>query len=220
MELDNNSLNIPNGYIVMISGVPGSGKTTISYNLLKQFSDFRIIEETDIMREILLGYNNFLKKTNPSITEVIDNVKITDHNVLLTLDEAKQQCKIMKYSIEKIIERQKRKGIPSIINGVHIIPSILNGLCKNEKIIYINLYVNNKESIYNRIYNRNPNSYMLNNIELIYQSGKDLFVDTVKLEENNNLFLFNNIDVTNLSINETINIIIYLMKNNILLNNY
>lgn len=220
MELDNNALNIPKGYIVMISGVPGSGKTTISYNLLKQFSDFRIIEETDLMREILLGYNNFLKKTNPSITEVIDNVKITDHNVLLTLDEAKQQCKIMKCSIEKIIERQKRKGIPSIINGVHIIPSILNGLCKNEKIIYINLYVNNKESIYNRIYNRNPNSYMLNNIELIYQSGKDLFVDTVKLEENNNLFLFNNIDVTNLSINETINKIIYLMKNNILLNNY
>ncbi len=220
MELDNNALNIPKGYIVMISGVPGSGKTTISYNLLKQFSVFRIIEETDLMREILLGYNNFLKKTNPSITEVIDNVKITDHNVLLTLNEAKQQCKIMKCSIEKIIERQKRKGIPSIINGVHIIPSILNGLCKNEKIIYINLYVNNKESIYNRIYNRNPNSYMLNNIELIYQSGKDLFVDTAKLEETNNLFLFNNIDVTNLSINETINKIIYLMKNNILLNNY
>ena len=220
MELENNNFDIPKGYVVMISGVPGSGKTTISYNLLKRFSDFRIIEETDLMREILLGYNIFLKKTIPSVSGALDNIKITDHNVLLTLDEAKQQCRIMKCSIEKIVERQKRKGIPSIINGVHVIPSILNGLCKNEKIIYINLYVNNKESIYKRIYNRNPNSYMLNNIELIYQSGKDLFVDTMKLAENNNSFLFNNIDVTDLTINETINKIIYLIEKNILSNSY
>ena len=204
MDFINNTFDIPKGYIVMISGVPGSGKTTISYNLLKQFADFRIIEETDLIREVLLGYNEFLKKSNPSISEMIDNIKITDHNVLLTLNEAKQQCRIMKSSIEKIVERQKRKGIPSIINGVHIIPSILNGLCKNNKIIYINLYVNNKKSIYNRIYNRDPNSYMLNNIEFIYNSGKDLFYDTMKLEETDSHFLFNNIDVTNLNINETI----------------
>lgn len=220
MDFINNTFDIPKGYIVMISGVPGSGKTTISYNLLKQFADFRIIEETDLIREVLLGYNEFLKKSNPSISEMIDNIKITDHNVLLSLNEAKQQCRIMKSSIEKIIERQKRKGIPSIINGVHIIPSILNGLCKNNKIIYINLYVNNKKSIYNRIYNRDPNSYMLNNIEFIYNSGKDLFYDTMKLEETDSHFLFNNIDVTNLNINETIDKIVCVMRKNILSNNY
>lgn len=220
MDFINNTFDIPKGYIVMISGVPGSGKTTISYNLLKQFADFRIIEETDLIREVLLGYNEFLKKSNPSISEMIDNIKITDHNVLLSLNEAKQQCRIMKSSIEKIVERQKRKGIPSIINGVHIIPSILNGLCKNNKIIYINLYVNNKKSIYNRIYNRDPNSYMLNNIEFIYNSGKDLFYDTMKLEETDSHFLFNNIDVTNLNINETIDKIVCVMRKNILSNNY
>ncbi len=220
MDFINNTFDIPKGYIVMISGVPGSGKTTISYNLLKQFADFRIIEETDLIREVLLGYNDFLKKSNPNISEMIDNIKITDHNVLLSLNEAKQQCRIMKSSIEKIVERQKRKGIPSIINGVHIIPSILNGLCKNNKIIYINLYVNNKKSIYNRIYNRDPNSYMLNNIEFIYNSGKDLFYDTMKLEETDSHFLFNNIDVTNLNINETIDKIVCVMRKNILSNNY
>ena len=220
MDFINNTFDIPKGYIVMISGVPGSGKTTISYNLLKQFADFRIIEETDLIREVLLGYNEFLKKSNPSISEMIDNIKITDHNVLLSLNEAKQQCRIMKSSIEKIVERQKRKGIPSIINGVHIIPSILNGLCKNNKIIYINLYVNNKKSIYNRIYNRDPNSYMLNNIEFIYNSGKDLFYDTMKLEETDSHFLFNNIDVTNLNINETIDKIVCVMRKYILSNNY
>lgn len=220
MDFKNNTFDIPKGYIVMISGVPGSGKTTISYNLLKQFSGFRIIEETDLIREVLLGYNDFLKKSNPNISEMINDINITDHNVLLSLNEAKQQCRIMKSSIEKIVERQKRKGIPSIINGVHIIPSTLNGLCKNNKMIYINLYVNNKESIYNRIYNRDPNSYMLNNIEFIYNSGKDLFYDTMKLEENDSHFLFNNIDVTNLTINETIDKIVCVMKKNILSNNY
>lgn len=220
MDFINNTFDIPKGYIVMISGVPGSGKTTISYNLLKQFADFRIIEETDLIREVLLGYNDFLKETNPSISEMIDNIKITDHNILLSLNEAKQQCRIMKSSIEKIVERQKRKGIPSIINGVHIIPSALNGLCNNNKIIYINLYVNNKESIYNRIYNRDPNSYMLNNIEFIYNSGKNLFYDTMKLEEKDSHFLFNNIDVTNLTINETIDKIVCVMRKNILSNNY
>ncbi len=220
MDFKNNTFDIPKGYIVMVSGVPGSGKTTISYNLLKQFSGFRIIEETDLIREVLLGYNDFLKKSNPNISEMINDINITDHNVLLSLNEAKQQCRIMKSSIEKIVERQKRKGIPSIINGVHIIPSILNGLCKNNKIIYINLYVNNKESIYNRIYNRDPNSYMLNNIEFIYNSGKDLLYDTMKLEESDSHFLFNNIDVTNLTINETIDKIVCVMKKNILSNNY
>ena len=52
---------IPDGLIVFISGVPGVGKTTISYELLKNIGKFRIIEETDLVREILRGYNNYLK---------------------------------------------------------------------------------------------------------------------------------------------------------------
>ena len=44
---------IPEGFIVFISGVPGVGKTTISYELLKRCNSFRIIEETDLIREVL-----------------------------------------------------------------------------------------------------------------------------------------------------------------------
>ena len=51
-----NSNNIiPDNLIIFVSGVPGMGKTTISYELLKKFSKFRIIEETDLIREILTG---------------------------------------------------------------------------------------------------------------------------------------------------------------------
>ena len=213
-DLENKKF-IPKGYIVLISGVPGSGKTTISYQLLKKIDEFRIIEETDLLREILLGYNEYLIKEYKNDSTFIKNINITDHNKLLSLNEASQQCLYMKSSIEKIIERQKRKGIPSIINGVHIIPSVLNGICNNEGIIFINLYVNNPSSIYNRILERNPTSYMLEHISYIYNSGKDLYEDTKKLANNSNPYLFNNIDVTTLSIDETIDKVIDIIDKHI-----
>lgn len=206
---------IPNGYIVFISGVPGSGKTTISYQLLKRINDFRIIEETDLLREVLIGYNEYLLNNHYPDSKFIENIKITDHKVLLSLEDASQQCLYMKSSLEKIIERQKRKGIPTIINGVHIIPSVLNGICDNKDVIYINLYVNNEKSIYERIYNRNPNSYMLNNIPFIYNSGKELYIETENISESSNPYLFNNIDVTDLTIDETIEKVLLVIKKNI-----
>lgn len=103
---------IPEGLIVLISGVPGVGKTTISYELLKKFSEFRIIEETDIIREVLRGYNEFLRiKFGDQIGFLLNKVLISDHTKLLTFDEAKLQCEYMKKSIEKIICRQQRKKL-------------------------------------------------------------------------------------------------------------
>ena len=49
-------LQVPKDTIVFISGVPGSGKTTVAYELFKNYCDYRIVEETDIIREILRGY--------------------------------------------------------------------------------------------------------------------------------------------------------------------
>lgn len=81
MRNDNNmKITIPKGYIVFISGVPGSGKTTISYQLLKKIDDFRIIEETDLVREVLLGYNEFLLKEYKSKSQFLETINITDHN--------------------------------------------------------------------------------------------------------------------------------------------
>lgn len=205
MRNDNNMrITIPKGYIVFISGVPGSGKTTISYQLLKKIDDFRIIEETDLVREALIGYNEFLLKEYKSKSQFLETINITNHNKLLSLDEASQQCLYMKASIERIIARQKRKGIPSIVNGVHIIPSILNGICDNKGIIFINLYINNQNSIYERILHRDPKSYMLKHISYIYTSGKELYEDTKKLSEISEPYIFNNIDVTDLTVDETV----------------
>ena len=54
---------VPDGLVVFISGVPGAGKTTISYELLKRYDIFRIIQETDLMREILRGYNMYVENS-------------------------------------------------------------------------------------------------------------------------------------------------------------
>lgn len=205
---------IPDGLIVFISGVPGVGKTTISYELLKRINKFRIIEETDLVREVLRGYNEYLKNEfGRQVDFVFEKIQITDHTKLLTFDEAKIQCKTMKKSLEQIVARQQRKGIASIVNGVHLVPEVLNDIAENKNIIYINLYVTSEQEIYERIRNRDPSSYMLDHIPFIFQTNKDLYLSTEKMALTyHHIF---NIDVTGLTIENTINKIIFSINNSI-----
>lgn len=204
IQSSNIEIVIPDGFIVFISGVPGVGKTTISYELLRRFNAFRIIEETDLIREVLRGYNYFLKQEFPTQSyDILSQIKITDHTKLLSLEEAKEQCNFMRSSFEGIVDRQKRKGISSIINGVHIIPETLSGLAENRNVIYINLYVTNEQALYTRLFNRNPESYMINHVPFIYKANMDLYTSTEKLSVKFP-YLFNNVDVTESSVDETI----------------
>jgi 2-phosphoglycerate kinase len=198
-------IKIPEDLVVFISGVPGVGKTTISYELLKAFPQFRIIEETDLIREVLRGYNDYIKNEFGEVAQpLFDKIEIYDHMKFLSFDEAKKQCQIMKNSFEKIVARQQRKGIPSIVNGVHIIPEILDGLAKNRNIIYINLFITNEHDIYNRLKERNPDKYSKNYISLIYKTNIDLYLSTLKLADKAGC-IFNSIDVTALNVLETLN---------------
>lgn len=196
------NLLLPKGLIIFISGVPGVGKTTISYKLLKNYNDFRIIEETDLIRETLRGYNNYLRfEFGEQVDFLLERVKITDHTKLLTFNEAKKQCEIMKNSLEQIVARQQRKGISTIINGVHIIPETLNGIAENSNIIYFNLYVTDEDEIRKRILSRDPSSYMLEHISFIFETNKNLYLSTEKISSK--YYHIFNIDVTNLNIDET-----------------
>ena len=170
---------IPKELILLISGVPGVGKTTISYNLLKQFPEFRIIEETDILRDALRGYNAMLlKKYGTALEEILKDTEIYSNQKLLSFSEAKQQCLLMKTSIEYIIARQQRKGICTIINGVHIIPEVLVELLNNPHIRFVNLYVSSEEKLEERLKKRDPNSYMLEHTPFIYNTNIDLLNST------------------------------------------
>lgn len=197
--------NIPRGLIVFISGVPGVGKTTISYELLKRYNEFRIIQETDLIREIRRGYNEYLEDTIGDAT-VIDKlhkkVCIPDHMKIFNYEELKIQCSIMKRPIEKIIMRQQRKGIPSIINGVHIIPEILNGIAQNENVVYINLYISTKEALQARLFSRDAQKYMPY-LNVSFEANCELYESVLKLAQEFP-YVFKNIDVTNLTVDQVV----------------
>jgi len=200
-------VEIPRGFIVIISGVPGVGKTTISYELLKRFDCFRIIEETDLIREILRGYNKYIEELfGEKARFVLDNIEIYEHTKLLDFSEMVEQSKIMTPSIKHIIARQKRKGISSIINGVHIVPSLMEELSDYSNMVYVNLHVNSEEALKNRILERDPNSYMLDEIKFMYERNLELSNNVEKFIVSGSK-LHQNIDSTNLTIQEVIGLI-------------
>ena len=200
-----NKLNIPGGLIVFISGVPGVGKTTISYELLRRYNEFRIIQETDLIREILRGYNEHLEDTIGDISIINalhKDVYIPDHMKIFNYEELKAQCSIMKMPIEKIIMRQQRKGISSIINGVHIIPEILNGIAQNKNVVYINLYISTKEALRTRLASRDVQKYMPY-LDVSFEANCALYESVLDLAPEFP-YIFQNIDVTNLTVDQVV----------------
>ena len=79
----NKKYNLPQDLVILISGVPGVGKTTVSYELLKMYKEFRLVEETDVIREVLRGYNNHLASVYNLPSE-----KIYAHDVFLSYEMA------------------------------------------------------------------------------------------------------------------------------------
>ena len=199
--------NSVNGYypvdrfVLLISGVPGSGKTTISYELLKRYNEFRLIQETDLIREVLRGYNEYLDERFNSLEGQTYNI-IPDHRKMFNYSELKEQCLIMKNSIENIVLRQQRKGIPSIINGVHVIPEVLNGIVQNKGVAYINLYIDRKEILYKRWEDRDPNKYVPY-LDVSFETNLLLNQSTLELSKKNPS-TFHSINVTNLTIDQIV----------------
>lgn len=200
---------IGDNMIVFISGVPGAGKTTISYKLLKNLEVFRIVQETDILREILRGYNEYLIKNTP--IDKSELISILPHTDLLSYSRAKEQCEAMKYSIEEIVKRQNRKCIPTIICGVHIIPEILHKSISGNNIKYVNLYFDSEEDLYSHLKDRDENKYGKKNVPFLFKMNSELQNSILSLQLANPT-CFISVNVGKCSIEETTNIIIDFLK--------
>lgn len=207
-------MNTPNpkkNLILLISGVPSSGKTTISYELLKKIEYFRIVQETDIIREIIRGYNIYLSQDNANTFK--DLKEPTSHNELLSYERAKSQCILMRNSINEIINRQNRKCIPTIISGVHIIPEILYKTISGNNIKYINLYFDCEQDLYSHLKTRNIDKYGKKCVPFLFKMNSELrdnfFYMQAKAPET-----FISINVGKLTISETLNIILKFLQDN------
>lgn len=196
-EIMNKKYILPQDLIILISGVPGVGKTTISNELLKTHNEFRLVEETDIIREVLRGYKKHLIEIGESPTD-----QIYAHNVFLNYDMAKEQCNIMKNSIINIIKRQQRKQIPSIINGVHIIPEELYAHISSPNILYFILYVDSEDILWERLKNRNPQKYKPECVPYLYKANLELQNSLQRIPKDS--CMLNTINVSDLSVKGTI----------------
>ena len=112
----------------------------------------------------------------------------------MSYKEALGQCKIMKKSLFNVAYRQQRKGIPSIINGVDIIPEELENLLANKNIFFISLYISDYETLKERLSNRSTEKYSIKNIIKLYKMNNDLMVKTRALSEKypNRVFVIDN----------------------------
>lgn len=187
--------------ILFISGVPSAGKTTVSYELLRAIDYFRIVQETDILREILRGYNTYLSE---EVSEILSNLtEPAPHTELLSYERAKTQCEIMKKSIIEIVKRQNRKCIPTIICGVHIIPEILYNDLSGSNIKYVNLYFDCEEDLYSHLRIRNHDKYGEKSVPFLFEMNSKLQNNFSSMQSKNpNNFI--SINVGKLTIKETV----------------
>lgn len=145
-------INLPKDFVLIISGVSCVGKTTAAYNLLKEYPEFKRVTEIDIIRMILRS----------TIKDVVNNLSYSDQNRLQEKFEhlfssstnedfsvLKEQSKTLLRCVKEIVKRQQERKIPTIIEGVSIVPSVffhdgkpLEGFEKN--VLFINLFLSDE----------------------------------------------------------------------------
>ena len=192
-------------FILLISGVPCVGKTTISYKLLEEYPFFKRITELDMIKTVI---RSIIKENDCSYPNNEFNClfcSTTDSNY----DIFKQQAIILSRYVKEIVIRQKKRCIPTIIEGINIIPSVyfnnsipIEGFKDN--VLFVNLYISNEQEHIKRRFQRcKERNYTMNDEQIkekIFKyKDKNLILhqETLKLANKvNNVF---SIDISGMS---------------------
>ena len=141
-----NKISIPLEFILIISGMPGVGKSTLAINLIKKYSEFRSINQMNLLRFATRYFNNITGSSSTS-RELYKGLRFVSH------EEGKQHMLKISPVIKLFVERQLEKKIPTILEGVDFYPPYLFSLNKN-KVLFINLYCSNEDIHYIRLTER------------------------------------------------------------------
>lgn len=210
-----------NKTVLVITGLPCIGKTTVAYELVKEYPQFRNVTEIDIIRTVL---RKMIKELDLNISHSDIEIKGYYESLFSSLREGnydvacEQSTQLLPF-VKDIIFRQQRRNIPTIIEGSEIVPiTYFNDNQKNfwinENIIFIYLYINDESEHKSRRINRcKERGYSINEENennLVYKIRKEkhflLLRDALNLSKTNkNIFA---IDIANESIEGTCNLII------------
>ena len=155
------AVQIPGDFILMLSGVPCVGKTTTAYNILKYQPEFRLVSELDIIRTIVRATIRNIENCQYVNKEMLQDqyaalfYSLSESN----LSDCKKQSTLLVPYVREIVARQQRRNIPTIIEGLSIIPSTyfsndkpIKGFEKN--VFFINLFLSDEQEHIQRRYNR------------------------------------------------------------------
>ncbi len=211
---------IPDDLILFISGVSCVGKTSIAHNIVRLCPEFRNISEMDISRTMARRVVNDLALTNNLPMDTI-----CKNNIYASLFEStknndfkiyKEQAAFFVNSITDIVKRQQARKIPTIIEGINIVPSLYFDNYKNiigyeTNIIFVNLYLSDFNAHVQRRFKRCQERGYLDDYtdtqntvrKIVCNKQMELLNETTLLAKKvNNVF---NIDTANKTIDDVSN---------------
>lgn len=145
------SANIPDDFILFLSGTSCVGKTAVAQRIITLIPEFRNVTEMDILRTAARAI----------VEDSVDLFKLDKHNLVYQalfsstksgdFTTYKQQASFFVTSVRNIVKRQQTRKIPTIIEGINIVPSLyffnytpIEGFKNN--ILFVNLYLSDEFS--------------------------------------------------------------------------
>ncbi len=152
---------IADNTVLILSGVPCVGKTSVAYKIIQKYSIFRRVSEMDIVRAVIRTVFNDLINESLLSQDIVDKYysELFTSLTVSDLNTTKLQSQKLIPYIKEIILRQQRRKIPTIIEGSGIIPSLFFPEEKplewlNSNIVFVNLYISDAKEQKRRRNNR------------------------------------------------------------------
>jgi len=156
-QLFNLEENALNPLIILIGGTPGIGKSTLANLVARRLKATNLLG-TDILREILRGIISTslmpaLHFSSFESSQFLSGDLLTRQNPIIVGFE-QQATKVM-VAIESVISHQIKYPDISIIEGVHLVPTLINPeILNNSRVVFLMLSLSNEQKHLSRLKRR------------------------------------------------------------------